>query len=264
MLPVARMAELVDALDSKSCVLKRRAGSSPALGTHFPLQSTLRGIIFESPVSHMRDENMLYKDIHLLPYLERGRLEAGCDEAGRGPLAGSVFAAAVILPADFFHPLLNDSKQMSGKARDTLRPIIEKEAVAWAVEEVTAEEIDRINILRASIAGMQRAVLRLSPAPDFLLIDGNRFTPFGRYDADRYRTIIHGDAGYASIAAASVLAKTHRDEYMRRLATLYPEYGWDRNMGYPTAEHIQAIKEYGLTPYHRRSFHPKELEPTLF
>ena len=200
----------------------------------------------------------------LLPYLEAGRLEAGCDEAGRGPLAGPVYAAAVILPQDFRHPLLNDSKQMTERDRDTLRPVIEKEAVAWAVEAVVAEEIDRLNILWASVTGMQRAVLRLEPAPDFLLIDGNKFRPFDRYGYSSYKTVVHGDATFASIAAASVLAKTFRDEEMRRLAREYPMYGWDRNFGYPTKEHIQAIKDYGLTPYHRRSFHPKELEPSLF
>lgn len=196
--------------------------------------------------------------------MKEGRLEAGCDEAGRGPLAGPVFAAAVILPQDFHHPLLNDSKQMSEKEREILRPVIENEAIAWAAEAVSAEEIDELNILWASVAGMQRAVLKLSPRPDFLLIDGNRFRPFEGYGFNEYVTVVHGDATYSSIAAASVLAKTHRDELMRELAKQYPEYGWDRNMGYPTKEHIQAIKEYGLTPYHRRSFHPKELEPTLF
>ena len=200
----------------------------------------------------------------LLPFLEAGRLEAGCDEAGRGPLAGPVFAAAVILPEDFFHPLLDDSKQMSEKDRDLLRPIIEKEAVAWAVEEVSPEEIDRLNILWASVTGMQRAVLRLDPKPDFLLVDGNKFRPFEGYGFSSYKTIVHGDATYASIAAASVLAKTWRDEKMRKLAETYPQYGWERNFGYPTKEHIAAIKEYGMTPWHRRSFHPKELEPSLF
>lgn len=200
----------------------------------------------------------------LLPYMEAGRLEAGCDEAGRGPLAGPVYAAAVILPKDFHHPLLNDSKQMSEKDRDLLRPIIEREAVAWAVEAVEAEEIDQLNILWASVTGMQRAVLRLSPKPDFLLIDGNKFRPFEGFGFNSYRTVIHGDATYASIAAASVLAKTWRDERMRALALEYPQYGWDRNFGYPTPEHIQALKEYGPTPYHRRSFHPKALEPSLF
>ena len=202
--------------------------------------------------------------ILLKPFLEDGRLEAGCDEAGRGPLAGAVFAAAVILPPDFHHPLLNDSKQMSEKAREELRGVIEREALAWAVEEVSAEEIDRLNILWASVTGMQRAVLRLDPAPEFLLIDGNKFRPFDRYGSKDYKTIVHGDATYASIAAASVLAKTWRDDYMRKLAAEFPEYGWDRNMGYPTPEHIEAIRRFGLTPHHRKSFHVKQLEPTLF
>lgn len=202
--------------------------------------------------------------ILLKPFLEAGRLEAGCDEAGRGPLAGPVYAAAVILPPDFRHPLLNDSKQMTEKAREELRGVIEREALAWAVEEVSAEEIDRLNILWASVTGMQRAVLRLDPAPEFLLIDGNKFRPFGRYGSKDYKTIVHGDATYASIAAASVLAKTWRDDYMRKLAAEFPEYGWDRNMGYPTPEHIEAIRRFGLTPHHRKSFHIKQLEPTLF
>lgn len=193
--------------------------------------------------------------------MKPGRLEAGCDEAGRGPLAGPVYAAAVILPEDFFHPLLNDSKQMSEKQRDLLRPIIEKEAVAWKVVAVSAEEIDQLNILWASVTGMQRAVSGLAVRPEFLLIDGNRFRPF---DGFGYATVVHGDATYASIAAASVLAKTYRDEYMRQLAAEYPRYGWDRNMGYPTREHVEAIKRFGYTPYHRKSFHLKELEPTLF
>lgn len=198
---------------------------------------------------------------HLLNWLQEDRIEAGCDEAGRGPLAGPVFAAAVILPKDFYHPLLNDSKQMSEKAREILRPIIEKEALAWAVEEVSAEEIDTINILNASITGMQRAVRRLSVRPEFLLIDGNKFKPFGGYE---YQCIVKGDGKFASIAAASVLAKTYRDGYMRKLAEEYPQYGWERNMGYPTKEHIAAIIEHGYTPHHRKSFHLKQLEPTLF
>ena len=197
----------------------------------------------------------------LKPYMQEGLLEAGCDEAGRGPLAGPVFAAAVILPPDFSHPLLDDSKRMTERARNVLRPIIEQNAVAWAVEAVLPDEIDRINILNASITGMQRAVLRLAVKPDLLLIDGNRFKPLDGYI---HVTVVHGDATYASIAAASVLAKTWRDEYMRRIALEYPQYGWEHNMGYPTPEHIEAIREYGYTPYHRRSFHPKELEPTLF
>jgi len=201
------------------------------------------------------------KEANLLPYYMEGQIEAGCDEAGRGPLAGPVYAAAVILPADFHHPLLNDSKKMSRKARETLRPIIEAEAIAWAVEAVSAEEIDKLNILWASVTGMQRAVRRLSVKPEFLLIDGNKFRPFDDY---KYTTIVHGDATYASIAAASVLAKTYRDEYMTELATKYPEYGWERNFGYPTPEHIEAIRRYGYTPEHRKSFSVSALEPTLF
>lgn len=198
---------------------------------------------------------------HLKNYMNADLVEAGCDEAGRGPLAGPVFAAAVILPKDFYHPLLNDSKKMTEKAREELRPIIEKEAIAWAVVKVSAEEIDTINILNASITGMQRAVRKLSIKPEFLLIDGNRFKPFDDY---KYQCVVKGDATYASIAAASVLAKTYRDEYMKKLAQEFPQYGWERNMGYPTKEHVQAIIEYGYTPHHRKSFHLKQLEPTLF
>ena len=204
------------------------------------------------------------KEIRLQGCLEPGRREAGCDEAGRGPLAGPVYAAAVILPEDFRHPLLNDSKQMTEKAREELRPIIESEAIAWAVEAVQADEIDTLNILWASVTGMQRAVLQLDPAPAFLLIDGNKFRPFGPYGFKDYQTVVHGDATYASIAAASVLAKTYRDDFMRHLSAEFPQYGWDRNMGYPTPEHIEAIRKYGYTPWHRKSFHVKELEPSLF
>ena len=198
---------------------------------------------------------------HLKNFMNPDLIEAGCDEAGRGPLAGPVFAAAVILPKGFYHPLLNDSKKMTEKAREELRPIIEREAIAWAVEEVSAEEIDTINILNASIAGMQRAVRKLQLKPEFLLIDGNKFKPFDDY---KYQCVVKGDATYASIAAASVLAKTYRDEYMRKLAKEFPQYGWERNMGYPTKEHVQAILEHGYTPHHRKSFHLKQLEPTLF
>lgn len=197
----------------------------------------------------------------LKPYMHQGLLEAGCDEAGRGPLAGPVYAAAVILPEDFYHPLLNDSKKMSEKARYELRPIIEQQALAWAVEEVSAEDIDRLNILWASVDGMHRALKKLSTRPEFVLVDGNRFKPF---EDIPFETVVHGDATYASIAAASVLAKTYRDDRMRQLAREYPQYGWEHNMGYPTAEHIEAIKRFGYTPYHRKSFHPKELDPTLF
>lgn len=178
-------------------------------------------------------------------------LEAGCDEAGRGCLAGAVFAAAVILPPDFHHPLLKDSKQMSESARDKLRPIIEREAVAWAVEAVTAARIDEINILNASFEGMSLAVARLIPAPLFLAIDGNRFRT--RLEIP-YHCVVKGDGKYANIAAASVLAKTHRDEYMLHLAEEYPQYGWQKNKGYPTREHRLVIREHGLTPHHRLSF----------
>ena len=197
----------------------------------------------------------------LLPWMHPGAVEAGCDEAGRGPLAGPVFAAAVVLPPDFEDPRLNDSKQMTEADRDALRAIIERDAVAWAVERVDPEEIDRLNILWASVTGMQRAVQRLAVKPEWLLIDGNKWRPLKGYQAV---TVVHGDATYASIAAASVLAKTWRDEYMRRLAADFPQYGWDRNFGYPTPEHIEAIRRYGLTPHHRKSFHPKALEPSLF
>lgn len=197
-------------------------------------------------------------------FLHEDLIEAGCDEAGRGPLAGPVFAASVILPKDFFHPLLDDSKKMTAAHRDKVREVIEKEAVSWAVEEVSPAEIDELNILWASVTGMQRAVLRLDPKPEFLLIDGNKFRPFDIYSQKNYQTVVKGDATYAPIAAASVLAKTWRDEFMRKIAEEYPQYGWERNMGYPTPEHIAAIRKYGYTPYHRMSFHPKELEPTLF
>ena len=203
----------------------------------------------------------MHNEPELLNFMHPGLIEAGCDEAGRGPLAGPVFAASVILPADFHHPLLNDSKKMTQKSRELLREVIEKEAVAWAVEKVDVSQIDTMNILNASITGMQRAVRRLKVRPEFLLIDGNRFKPMEGYE---YECIVKGDGKYASIAAASVLAKTWRDEYMRELAKQFPEYGWDKNMGYPTKEHIEAIKAYGYTPHHRMSFHPKELEPTLF
>ncbi len=178
-------------------------------------------------------------------------LEAGCDEAGRGCLAGPVFAAAVILPPDFHDERLNDSKQMTERNRDRLREVIEREAVAWAVEAVSAARIDEINILNASFEGMSLAVGRLDPAPGFLLIDGNRFRTQLTIP---YRCIVKGDGKYADIAAASVLAKTHRDEYMRRLAEEYPQYGWLQNKGYPTRRHRLAIREYGLTPHHRLSF----------
>jgi ribonuclease HII len=186
-------------------------------------------------------------------------LEAGCDEAGRGCLAGSVFAAAVILPPDFHHPLLNDSKQMTERNRNLLREVIEREAVAWAVQEITAQRIDEINILNASFEGMSLAVAQLDPQPQFLAIDGNRFRT--KLDIP-YTCVVKGDGKYADIAAASVLAKTHRDEYMMRLAEEYPMYGWAKNKGYPTKEHRLAVREYGLSPYHRKTFNcaPEQLE----
>ena len=188
-------------------------------------------------------------------------IEAGCDEAGRGCLAGSVFAAAVILPPDFHHPLLNDSKQMTERQRNILREVIEREAVAWAVAEVTAARIDEINILKASIEGMNIAAANLKVAAEFLAIDGNRFISQSGLP---FKCIVKGDGKYADIAAASVLAKTHRDEYMLRLHNEFPHYGWDRNKGYPTKEHRLAIREYGLTPYHRLSFNHTEGQLELF
>lgn len=187
----------------------------------------------------------------LLPYLEANRIEAGCDEAGRGCLAGSVFAATVILPPDFKNDDLNDSKQLSEKKRYALRPIIEKEAIAWAVGIVTPEEIDRINILKASFLAMHRAIDQLTVKPDHLLIDGNRFTP---YPEIKHTTVIKGDGKYLSIAAASILAKTYRDDYMDALAQEYPGYRWTENKGYPTKVHREAIRQLGITPYHRKTF----------
>ena len=191
--------------------------------------------------------------------MEVGRIEAGCDEAGRGCLAGAVYAAAVILPPDFHNDELNDSKQLSERRRYALRPIIEAEAVAWAVGVVTPEEIDRINILKASFLAMHRAIEQLKVRPEHLLIDGNRFTP---YPGIGHTTVVKGDGKYLSIAAASVLAKTYRDDYMNRLATEYPEYAWDVNKGYPTKAHREAIRQYGITPYHRKTFRllPQQLE----
>lgn len=187
----------------------------------------------------------------LLPYYKVGVIECGCDEAGRGCLAGSVYAAAVILPPDFSNDLLNDSKQLTEKQRYELRPIIESSAIAWAVGVVTAEEIDRINILKASFLAMTRAINALSVKPEYLIIDGNRF-----YNTTGipYNTIVKGDGKYMSIAAASVLAKTYRDDYMNSIAAEYPVYGWDINKGYPTKKHRAAIAEHGISPYHRKTF----------
>lgn len=178
-------------------------------------------------------------------------IEVGCDEAGRGCLAGSVFAAAVILPSDYDNHVLNDSKQLTRKKRNELREVIMQAAVAWAVGEVSPQEIDEINILRASFLAMHRALDQLKVRPQAIIVDGNRFTP---YHDIPYTTIVKGDAKYQSIAAASILAKTFRDDYMDRLAEEYPQYHWESNMGYPTREHRAAIQRYGVTPYHRRSY----------
>lgn len=192
-------------------------------------------------------------------------IEAGCDEAGRGPLAGSVFAAAVILDPQLLDStshcqwleMLNDSKQLTDKQRQYLRPLIEQNASAWAVVEVTAEEIDRINILNASIIGMQRALDKLSIRPQHIIVDGNKWKPYiptGEVLEIPAQTVVKGDGKYLSIAAASVLAKTYRDEYMLRLHQEFPQYHWDTNMGYPTKAHFEAIRQFGVTPYHRKSF----------
>jgi ribonuclease HII len=188
----------------------------------------------------------------LKSFLYRNLVEAGCDEAGRGCLAGPVVAAAVILPKNFKHPVLNDSKQLSSRQRDTLRGEIIKSAVAYQVAFVDNIEIDKINILRASIKAMHIAIEGLEKIPQFLLIDGNRFYTYKGID---HKTIIRGDELYFSIAAASVLAKTYRDEYMEKLHCEYPEYGWITNKGYPTLFHRTAIMKFGLTPYHRKTFH---------
>lgn len=180
-----------------------------------------------------------------------GRLEAGTDEAGRGCLAGPVFAAAVILPENFSNELINDSKKLSEKHREQLRPIIENEAVAWAVGIVTEKEIDKINILNASILAMHRALEGLKVRPGAVIVDGNRFKP---YEDLPWKTFVKGDGRFANIAAASILAKTHRDEYMRKIHEEYPQYHWDVNKGYPTKAHRQAIEKYGPTKYHRMSF----------
>lgn len=196
----------------------------------------------------------------LKPYLHKELIEVGCDEAGRGCLAGPVYAAAVILPSDFTNDLLNDSKQLTEKQRYQLRDVIEREAVAWAVGVVTNEEIDKINILRASILAMHRAVAQLKVRPQHLLIDGNRFSP---YEDIPHTTVVKGDATYMSIAAASILAKTYRDDFMLKIHQEFPQYHWDSNKGYPAPIHREAIRQYGTTPYHRMTFNllgTKQLE----
>lgn len=197
----------------------------------------------------------------LLPYLEQGRIEAGCDEAGRGCLAGPVFAAAVILPEGYCNELLNDSKKLTEHRRDELRAIIERDALAWAVGVVTAEEIDHINILNASFLAMHRAVDALTVRPEHLLIDGNRFKP---YHDTPHTCIVKGDGKMMSIAAASILAKTHRDEFMARIHEEFPQYVWNINKGYPTKAHRAAISQYGPSPYHRKSFRLLDTQLSLF
>jgi len=191
----------------------------------------------------------------LKSYFRKNTIEAGCDEAGRGCLAGPVFAAAVILPKDYKNKILNDSKQLSEKQREILRVEIEKEAVAWAVAQLDNKRIDEINILNASIMAMQLAIKELRKMPELLLIDGNRFKP---YEKIPYECIVKGDGKYLSIAAASVLAKTQRDEYMITLHKEFPQYNWAHNKGYPTRDHKDAINLYGITPYHRKSFNLNE------
>ena len=187
----------------------------------------------------------------LLPYYKEGVIEAGCDEAGRGCLAGSVYAAAVILPTDYHNDLLNDSKQLTAKQRYRLREEIERDAVAWAVGVVDPDEIDKINILNASILAMHRALDQLTVRPQAVIVDGNRFRPYRDLPCT---TIVKGDGKYLSIAAASILAKTYRDDYMLRLAEEYPMYDWKKNKGYPTLKHREAIRQHGTTPYHRMSY----------
>ena len=205
----------------------------------------------------------------LLKQMISGIVEAGCDEAGRGPLAGSVFAAAVIFDEHTTNweslAELNDSKQLTEQQRYRLRPLIEREALSWAVVEVTPEEIDRLNILWASVTGMQRALDRLTVRPQHILVDGNKWRPYvpeGELLAIQADTVVKGDGRYMAIAAASVLAKTYRDDYMRRLDLEYPQYGWAHNMGYPTAEHYRALRQFGPTPYHRKSFRLGIEEPS--
>ncbi|MBO7203138.1 MAG: ribonuclease HII [Paludibacteraceae bacterium] len=194
-------------------------------------------------------------------YLQKGRIEAGCDEAGRGCLAGPVFAAAVILPNSFQNELLTDSKQLSDKQRYALRPIIEQEALAWAVGIVDEKEIDKINILNASFLAMHKAIDQLSIRPEHLLIDGNRFKP---YKTIPHTTIVKGDGKLLPIAAASILAKTYRDDFMKKIHEEFPQYDWNKNMGYPTKAHRNAIKRFGTTPYHRMTFRLLDDQLSLF
>ncbi|MCD6367357.1 MAG: ribonuclease HII [Bacteroidales bacterium] len=185
------------------------------------------------------------------PFLLSGRQETGCDEAGRGALAGPVYAAAVILKPDFFHPLLNDSKQLTEKQRYELRPIIEQEAIAWAVAAIDQREIEKINILNASIKAMQTAIGKLTVIPDFILVDGNKFKPYKKIP---HQCIVGGDGKFTAIAAASILAKTYRDDFMVKIDNEFPKYGWEKNKGYATKIHREAIIKYGISPYHRKTY----------
>ncbi len=194
---------------------------------------------------------MAIPKITLNPFLLSGRKEAGCDEAGRGALAGPVYAAAVILKPDFYHPLLNDSKQLTEKQRYELRPIIEKQAIAWAVATIDHTEIEKINILNASIKAMQTALSKLSVEPEFILVDGNKFKPYKNIP---HQCIVGGDGKFSSIAAASVLAKTYRDDFMVKIGIKFPKYCWDKNKGYATKTHREAIVRFGISPYHRKTY----------
>ena len=204
-----------------------------------------------SPVTRYTIYNSMPCKNMLLPFLKEGVIEAGCDEAGRGCLAGAVFAASVILPANFRCEKLNDSKKLTEKQRYALRPVIEEQAIAWAVGVVSPQEIDQINILNASFLAMHRAIDQLTIRPEHLIIDGNRFKKYGEIP---YQCIVKGDGKYLSIAAASILAKTYRDDYMNELSLRFPSYMWNKNKGYPTKEHRQAIEAHGATEYHRMSF----------
>ena len=219
------------------------------------IKNSFRVVTFKNYAYLCGDYGEGHDSIEIVTMLEscyyNGKIEAGCDEAGRGCLAGSVYAAAVILPEGYQNELLNDSKQLTEKKRYQLREMIERDAVAWAVGIVTPEEIDKINILNASILAMHRALDQLKVRPEAIIVDGNRFK---KYKDLPHTTIVKGDGKYLSIAAASILAKTYRDDYMNRLAEEYPQYDWLSNKGYPTKKHRDAIRQYGITPYHRKSY----------
>ena len=197
----------------------------------------------------------------LIPFYKKGVIEAGCDEAGRGSLAGPVVAAVVIFPPEYFNERLNDSKKLSAKIREKLKPDIINNAIDYGIGEASNIEIDRVNILNATFLAMHRAISKLKITPEFLIIDGNRFSPYGEVP---FKCIVKGDSKYMSIAAASILAKTHRDELMKELSIAFPNYGWDKNAGYPTKSHRLSIREYGITEYHRRSFKLLDQQLKLF